>query len=34
MVKIADPADPQGDGSYWVSTTTMANWIATRGYSA
>ena len=34
MVKIADPADTQGDGSYWVSTTTMANWIATRGYSA
>jgi hypothetical protein len=33
-VKIADPADTQGDGSYWVSTVTMANWIATRGYSA
>lgn len=33
-VKIADPADTQGDGSYWMSTVTMANWIATRGYSA
>ncbi len=33
-VKIADPADTQGDGSYWVHADTMANWIATRGYSA
>jgi hypothetical protein len=33
-VKIADPADDKGDGSYWLPVGTMANWIATRGYSA
>jgi hypothetical protein len=33
-VKIADPADTKGNGSYWVHADTMANWIATRGYSA
>jgi len=33
-VKIADPADTKGDGSYWLPVGTMANWIATRGYSA
>jgi hypothetical protein len=33
-VKIADPADPQGDGSYWMSTVDLANWIASRGYAA
>jgi Peptidase_C39 like family len=33
-VKIADPADTKGDGSYWLPVSTMANWIATRGYSA
>lgn len=33
-VKIADPADTHGKGSYWVHADTMANWIATRGYSA
>ncbi len=32
-VKIADPADPQGDGSYWMSTINAANWIASRGYA-
>ncbi|MFG2042977.1 C39 family peptidase [Dactylosporangium sp. NPDC048998] len=32
-VKIADPANPNGDGTYWVTTTNMANWIAQRGYS-
>ncbi|RKR86945.1 peptidase C39-like protein [Micromonospora pisi] len=32
-VKISDPANPN-DPSYWMSTIDMANWIATRGYSA
>jgi hypothetical protein len=32
-VKVADPANQNGDGSYWVSTNAMANWIAARGYS-
>jgi hypothetical protein len=33
-VRIADPADTQGDGSYTISVITLANWMATRGYSA
>jgi hypothetical protein len=33
-MKIADPADPQGDGTYWVTTANLADWMATRGYSA
>jgi hypothetical protein len=33
-MKIADPADTIGDGTYWVATINLANWIATRGYSA
>jgi hypothetical protein len=33
-VKIADPANGNGDGTYWVSTINMANWMATRGYSS
>jgi hypothetical protein len=33
-VKIADPAETRGDGSYWMPTTDVANWIAERGYSA
>ncbi|MFJ6197833.1 C39 family peptidase [Micromonospora sp. NPDC092111] len=32
-VRIADSADPSLPG-YWVSTVDLANWIATRGYSA
>jgi hypothetical protein len=32
-VKIADPANPNGDGTYWVTTINMAGWIATHGYS-
>jgi hypothetical protein len=32
-VKVADPANPNGDGTYWMSTISMANWIAARGYS-
>jgi hypothetical protein len=33
-MKIADPADTQGDGMYWVSTIDLANWMVTRAYSA
>ncbi|MEU5938196.1 C39 family peptidase [Micromonospora sp. NPDC047548] len=32
-VRIADSADPNLP-SYWMSTIDLANWIATRGYSA
>jgi hypothetical protein len=32
-IKVADPANPNGDGTYWVTTINMANWIATHGYS-
>jgi hypothetical protein len=32
-VKIADSANPAA-ASYWVSTIDLANWMATRGYSA
>jgi hypothetical protein len=32
-VKIADPADTNGDGSYWMSTVDAANWMATHGYA-
>jgi hypothetical protein len=32
-VKVADNANPNGDGTYWVTTINMANWIATHGYS-
>jgi hypothetical protein len=33
-VKIADPADLNGDGSYWMTTINLANWSATRGYAS
>ncbi|MEE6259000.1 C39 family peptidase [Plantactinospora sonchi] len=33
-VKIADPAIPGSDSTYWMTTIDLANWIATRGYSA
>jgi hypothetical protein len=33
-VKIADPADANGYGWYWMSTSRLAHWIAMRGYSA
>jgi hypothetical protein len=33
-VKIADPANTNGDGSYWMTASALANWIAHRGYSA
>ncbi|WP_432971248.1 C39 family peptidase [Dactylosporangium sp. CA-233914] len=32
-VKIADPANPRGDGTYWVSIPRLADWISQRGYS-
>jgi hypothetical protein len=33
-VEIADPANPDGTITYKMSTAVVANWIATRGYSA
>lgn len=33
-VKISDPANVNGLNSYEMSTIDLANWIATRGYSA
>jgi hypothetical protein len=33
IATIADPADPDGDGAYQLSTIDLANWIATRGYA-
>ncbi|MEH0973690.1 C39 family peptidase [Micromonospora sp. CPCC 205546] len=33
LVKIADSANP-ASASYWISTIALANWAATRGYSA
>ncbi|MFG3419399.1 C39 family peptidase [Micromonospora sp. NPDC049460] len=33
QVKIADSANP-ATASYWMSTIALANWAATRGYSA
>lgn len=33
-VQIADPFDPSNGGTYWMSTISLANWIAERGYSA
>ena len=33
-VKIADPADASGTGSYTMTTVKLAHWIALRGYSA
>ncbi|WP_234582208.1 C39 family peptidase [Micromonospora sp. MH99] len=32
-VRIADSANP-ADPSYWITTIDLANWMATRGYSA
>lgn len=34
LVKIADPADMVGDGTYWMTTINLANWAATRGYAS
>ncbi|WP_329106017.1 C39 family peptidase [Micromonospora sp. NBC_01699] len=33
-VQIADPAYVNGVSSYWMTTIDLANWMATRGYSA
>ncbi|TDC41663.1 hypothetical protein E1166_10700 [Micromonospora sp. KC213] len=33
LVRIADSADPNLP-EYWITTVDLANWIATRGYSA
>ncbi|MEV4715034.1 hypothetical protein [Micromonospora sp. NPDC049374] len=33
-VKIADPWQPVGDGTYWMDVEALANWAASRGYSA
>lgn len=33
-VKIADPWQPVGDGTYWMTVNDLANWSASRGYSA
>lgn len=34
VVKVADPANINGQSEYWVTTIKMANWMAQRGYSA
>jgi hypothetical protein len=34
IVDIADPANVNGQNHYSMTTVDMANWIATRGYSA
>ncbi len=34
LVKIADPANMAGDGSYWMTTINLANWAASRGYAS
>ncbi|NLT53591.1 MAG: C39 family peptidase [Actinomycetales bacterium] len=34
LVKVADSADANGYGWYWMTTARMAHWIALRGYSA
>nr|WP_240942857.1 C39 family peptidase [Planosporangium thailandense] len=33
-VDVADPANPGGDGTYWMATANFARWMAHRGYSA
>lgn len=33
-VKIADPWQPVGDGTYWMTTRALGNWAAARGYAA
>jgi hypothetical protein len=33
-VEISDPADVNGASDYWISTTNLAQWMATRGYSS
>jgi hypothetical protein len=33
-VEISDPADENGFTDYWISTSNLANWMATHGYSS
>jgi hypothetical protein len=33
-VKVADPANQNVDGAYWMTVSSFANWMAHRGYSA
>ncbi|MDQ7904510.1 C39 family peptidase [Phytohabitans sp. ZYX-F-186] len=33
-LQIADPYDTSNGGTYWMTTISVANWIAERGYSA
>jgi hypothetical protein len=33
-VEISDPADVNGADSYWISTSNLTQWMATRGYSS
>ncbi len=32
-VQISDPADVNGASNYWISTSNLAHWMATHGYS-
>jgi len=32
-VQISDPADVNGASDYWISTSNLADWMATHGYS-
>ncbi|MEO3781582.1 C39 family peptidase [Micromonospora sp. B11E3] len=34
QIKIADPWQPVGDGTYWMSVDELGQWAASRGYSA
>jgi hypothetical protein len=33
-VEISDPADVNGASDYWISTSNLTQWMATRGYSS
>ena len=33
-VQIADPADMSGDGTYWMTTIALAQWMQSRGYAS
>jgi hypothetical protein len=32
-VQVSDPADVNGASNYWISTSNLANWMGTHGYS-
>jgi hypothetical protein len=34
QVKIADPANSVGDGTYWMTTINLATWAGERGYAS